>query len=147
MNLRHQVDTIYRERDRSTDFELSTERLIPILKTLGGPIPAELQEYLDTCIPTHSTDTGPVQFHGIDDLICENSEAVPGMDTIHQRMVCLAKDGGGDQFAFCIDERKVYHIDVEAGVDAAATKRKSYASWATIDAFLEWTIEQLRTDD
>ena len=117
--------------------------LQPVLDVLQRDLPKELAEYVETCIPTESYGR-MVEFHSLRTLIEENSDYVPGADTIKQGFLCIAKEGDGSQFAYCCDDRRVYHISEEAGEDAVATRNDAYESRNSLADFLNGYLTALR---
>jgi hypothetical protein len=143
MSIRAIIDQIYSINDVPARFVDGRSALQPILATLNRELPADLVEYLETCIPTENYG-GIVEFHPVDTLIEENRDYVPGADTIRQGFLCIAKEGDGSQFAYCCDDRRVYHINVEAGKDAQGTREKAGESWNSLEEFLNAALKELR---
>jgi hypothetical protein len=143
MSIRAIIDLICETDDLPTGFVEDWSPIQPLLDVLGRKLPPDLAEYIEKCIPTASYGR-MVEFHSLDRLIEENRDYVPGADTIHQGFLCFAKEGDGSQFAYCCDDRWVYHISEEAGEDTQATRTAAYESWNSLADFLSDYLVVLR---
>ena len=84
------------------------------LKTLG--LPNEIIDFYKKFNPTRYRDGGPARLCGIDKIISENSEYVPGCDTSPQGIIVIATTFCGD--GICInlnnkDQPDIYLISHE----------------------------------
>lgn len=136
------VNSIYAQRfaaDWSVEFESNVDRLDPLLDQLGSVVPDALRDYLNHCIPTGGVGAGGlVDFHELEDLILEHTEAVPGCDFLPHGFFSIAKEGDGSQFAFCIHDSRVYHLGSGAGRDGtiASIQESARSAWSTLAEFL-----------
>lgn len=129
--------------DHTPDYEREYIALHPVLAKLPTPLPDDLTEYLDTCIPRHRYGSS-VEFHDLPTLLEENRDTVPGADAIEQGFFCFAKEGDGSQFAYCTETHRIYHLGFTIGDTATDTRSGAWDSWDSFASFLEGHIADLR---
>ena len=138
------IDAIYAHRasdDWLVEFESNTESLKPVLDQLGGPLPQELQDYLNQCIPIGGAGAGGrVDFHGLSEIRLEHTQAAPGCDAIAFGFFCIATEGDGSQFAYCIHDQSIYRLKASSlrGGTLESIQQNALAKWPTLAKFLKF---------
>ena len=119
-------------------FEADAEPLAPLLAQLNAPLPADLKQYLDHCIPVGDGEFGIVEFHTLETLLEEQTEADPGCDVFPHGFFCFAKEGDGSQFAFCIHDERIYQLHAGDGENGTIQTIQQCAetTWPTLRDFL-----------
>ena len=122
-------------------------QLIPIIENKTGrkPLPTDLAEYIRDCVPSSSAARSPVYEPSeriLDDF--ENGPVANHILSLGYVSFSNGRDGG--QFAYCLDDGKIYSLGVEA-VDADSTdmlKEMAMESWPSFVIFLEWNLEFIK---
>lgn len=142
MRIRQLIEDICDADGDPKTFTQDHSGLLPALKKLGGSVPEDLQEYLDFCIPTSSYGR-MVEFHSVSRMLEENTEYVPGADSVAQGFWCFAKAGDGSQYAYSMDDRKIYLIGPGSEKTKELTKAHAESVWDSLQALLEWYLQEL----
>lgn len=142
MKIKKIIEDINKVDDQNTVFEESSSTLKSKFKILEN-IPKDLNEYLEFCIPKQPYGR-MVEFHDIYTIIEENTECVPGADTIEQGFFCFAKSGDGTQFAYLTQNKKVYQLNYNAGEDLEETLEETIAEWPSLESFLQNYLKELK---
>ncbi len=133
---RELIETICVGFGIAPQFEHNIELLAPILSKLTSPLPEDLAEYLEYCIPTEPYGTGcTAYFHDLVSLIKENRDYVPGGDMIELNMLSFAKDTSGNQYAYSVDDGTVYWVVLGDHPTPLATKAAG-GSFDSLEDFL-----------
>lgn len=134
------VHAIYEQRpgNPSLQFEANTEPLAPLLAQWKAPLPDDLKQYVDHCIPVGDGDFGSIEFHTMETLLEEQTEADPGCEVFPHGFFCFAKEGDGSQFAFCIHDARIYQLhagDGESGT-IQSIQQSAEKTWPSLLDFL-----------
>ena len=136
----YRTDFNGRRNDR-INFEADTESLRPLLAKLPAPVPSDLREYLNHCIPDSCIFIygAGIDVHDLQELLTEHTEAVPCINVLPHGFFCFARDGGGAQFAFCIHDSRIYQFDGSAGSGngtVQSIKSEALNRWGSLREFL-----------
>ena len=120
---------------------------VSIIESKAGvkSLPADLHEYFHSCIPSSSAGRFPV-YEPIE-FILDSFDNDPVADHILSLgFVSFANGRDGGQFAYCLDDGKIYSFGVES-VDAGnskAIKKMAMEVWPSLANFLDWNLEQIK---
>ena len=118
-----------------------------ILKDRTGmeSLPSDLTEYFRDCVPSSSAARFPV-FEPIERILDDFDDDPVANHILSLGYVSFANGRDGGQFAYCLDDEKIYSLHVEA-VDAdsaAMLKKMAEDCWPSFSSFLDWNLKQVR---
>ena len=125
--------------------------LSPLLERM----PRSRGKDLDELLKTLSVDGfgQVVRFYGVQGLVVENEQAVPGATVFPYGYFCFAESEDGSRFAYCVHDRAVYQLgyitDGEYGA-ALTTKQigeNAWQRWESLERFLNWTLQRVNRSD
>ena len=136
----YQTDFHGRKNDQ-VNFESDTQSLRPLLAKLPAPVPSDLQEYLDHCIPNIGISIygAGIDVHTLEELLTQHTDIAPCINVFPHGFFCFASDGGGAQFAFCVHDSRIYHLAPSAeGANGTVQSIQSGAlnRWDSLREFL-----------
>ena len=142
----YRTDFHGRKNDQ-VNFESDTQSLRPLLAKLPAPVPSDLQEYLDHCIPNLPVfiDGAGIDVHTLGELSTQDSDIVPCINVFPHGFFSFASDGAGDQFAFCVHDSRIYHLTSSAGSGNATVqsiRSEALNRWETLREFLLYVEQQ-----
>ena len=142
----YRTDFHGRKNDQ-VNFESDTQSLRPLLAKLPAPVPPDLQEYLNHCIPKGSVFVygAGIDVYTLEGLLTQDTECVPCINVFPRGFFCFASDGGGDQFAFCVHDSRIYHLTTTAeGANGTVQSIQSQAlnRWRSLREFLLYVEKQ-----
>ncbi len=104
--------------------------------------PADLEDYLANCLPDRSFGR-MIRFHSPKAILSENTESVPGIDSIKQGFLCIASDGGGSQYAYHLPSHGIHLLDTHVYESEEETLQSSFEDWPSLAEFLEYYENEL----
>lgn len=140
--IRELIDQVLTAYGHARSFVTDRSSLDPTLDRLPEDLPPDLLEYLDACIPIESYGTRETySFHNLSDMILNNERAVPGCEMVEHGMLCLAGSNDGSQYAYCVYNGEIYHLDCEDYLEPEETLQDG-GSYDSLEDFLLHVVDR-----